>query len=70
MEIERVEESRQEVKLGLKSGEEVSTKLLVVAEGSGSNLAEQIGINRNGWLHNQRALVTNLTRLDLMNNQK
>ena len=61
-EILKITENKNEVLLELKSGETISTNLLVVAEGSGSNLAEQLGITRQGWSHNQKALITNLKR--------
>lgn len=61
-EIDKITETDQRVTLTLKSGEEVTTDLLVVAEGSGSELAGELGITRQGWSHNQRALVVNLQR--------
>jgi 2-polyprenyl-6-methoxyphenol hydroxylase-like FAD-dependent oxidoreductase len=61
-EIENIKEEKDHISLELKSGEQITTQLLVVAEGSGSGLAEKLGIRRQGWYHNQRALVTNLKR--------
>lgn len=65
-EISSISREPGKVELGLKSGESISTSLLVVAEGSGSSLAKELGISRQGWSHNQRALVTNVKRKGLL----
>lgn len=61
-EITEIKEEKDYVNLELKSGEQITTRLLVIAEGSGSNLAHQLDISRQGWYHNQRALVANVQR--------
>lgn len=41
---------------------DITSKLLVVSEGNLSQIADSLRVNKNGWSHNQKAIVANIYR--------
>ena len=58
--VDRVSPEADAVVLGLASGDDVSTRLVVAADGRRSKVRDSIGIDVREWRYDQSALVVNL----------